>query len=102
MFHLVCVSWLVFRAQSVEQIINMLQNIFFNFVLDSITIKYFVNILFFSLLLVIVQTMKEIKGDMLLVFRFPGWVRGTLYLIIFTLILVAGVPGGKEFIYFQF
>ena len=101
-FHVVCLGWLFFRAQTMGQVAAMLQALFFDFQISGIGIQYAMDILFFVVFLLVVQVCKERKADMYLVHRLPAPLRGTLYLIIVTSILLAGAKGGHEFIYFQF
>ena len=102
-FHLICLGWLIFRAQSMGQIVAMLQGIFSNFHLitgwkNLIRTK----LLIFIWLLLAIQYLQYRKDDLLAVLKLPVLFRGVIYFIIYYLIMVYGVEGGKEFIYFVF
>lgn len=101
-FQFVCLGWLIFRADSMSTVSNMLTAIFsnFTFVEDvSFNLQYLV---FFSGILIIVQWFQYHKDDLLIVYKAPQWVKVIFYSITLLLIIVFGVTNGSEFIYFQF
>ena len=103
MFQVTCLGWLIFRAQSVDQILVFLQSIFFNFsAYDPIISYYILQIMFFAVPLLLIQLF-EIKfksGNSLK--GFPTYSRYAIYLGLFYLIIIFGQFGSREFIYFQF
>ena len=100
-FHLVCVGWLFFRASSLHQALNMLQAIFLNFQLPS-HIDFGRTYLTLGMIFLSVQLLQFIKKDQMAVLKLPALVRSIIYFVIYYSIIVYGVTGGKEFIYFQF
>ena len=103
-FHMICLGWLVFRAQSVAQIFDMLSSLIFNFDVVrgfglGVTFKTIILTLWF---LLIIQYFQFSKRDLLIIFRQNWLLRGILYYIIVFLLVVFGAGGEKEFIYFQF
>ncbi len=102
-FHLICLGWLIFRAQSLTQIVSILQGIFGNFQLitgwENLIRTRFI---MFVWLLLAIQYLQYRKDDLLAVLKLPALIRGVIYFIIYYLIMVYGVEGGKEFIYFVF
>ena len=103
-FQLVCYGWLIFRAQSVSQIINMTKSLIFNFHISQINISLNIlaGIIFYLWLLIIIQIFQYSKNDLLIPFKSKIFIRTISYITIFYLLLVYGGGGGKEFIYFQF
>jgi hypothetical protein len=59
-------------------------------------------LIFFSLILGVVQWLQYYKKDLMFIYRLPAAVRAIFYLICFYAIMLFGVKGAKEFIYFQF
>ncbi len=109
-FHLVCIGWLIFRAQSMTQVFSMLYSLFFNFsaLPDSAGLIFY--LLFFVFPLLIVQLFQHIKkDDLMIVMKWPAYGKAIFILAITYLYLYAIILGGKtliggggEFIYFQF
>lgn len=101
-FQFVCFGWLLFRAQSFDQVLNITNNIITNFSITERSIVYARDLIFYTSLLLAIQLIKEAYGDMYVVRRIPALIRGGVYLVILSFIVLAGAPGGQEFIYFQF
>ncbi|MBN1622148.1 MAG: MBOAT family protein [Endomicrobiales bacterium] len=103
-FQFVCIGWLIFRGQSVSQIIYMFYSIFsnFHFVKGIGLWQMFSSIIFFIALLLVVQVMQFLKDDLLILYRNNFILKSIVYFLMFYLILLFGVTHGKEFIYFQF
>ena len=101
-FQFVCLGWLIFRAESIEQVTEYLRRIFFEFGgLDSVS-QDLTRLAFYVAPLLLIQVAKEVTGDMHVVERMSWWARGILYLIMAILLITAGAAGGRTFIYFQF
>ena len=103
-FNLVCLGWLIFRAESLGQIFQMLRSIFFNFhIAHFVNLQdYGVKIVFYLCLLVMIQVIQYWKNDLMIIYKSNTVFRSFFYFILFVLIIIFGVTGGKEFIYFQF
>ncbi len=101
-FHLTCLGWLIFRARSLKQLNDMLTSLLFNFRsvfgLGNIGIK----LIFFVWILLVIQVYQFAKNDLSAVLRLNPVMRAFFYYICVLLIIVYGVQGGKQFIYFQF
>ena len=54
-FHLVCIGWLIFRAQSLTQIFNMLYGMIMDFSIQSFDMSMFRQFITFVWLLFIIQ-----------------------------------------------
>jgi D-alanyl-lipoteichoic acid acyltransferase DltB (MBOAT superfamily) len=100
MFTLTLIGWVIFRCQSVHQIIYMLQHsLFISFDIDA---RNAFDFLFYSLPLVIVQVWQHLSGDLLIITKQTSFIKGLIYgLLIFGLV-VFGARESMEFIYFQF
>ena len=103
-FHIVCLGWLIFRAESMSQAFHMLHGMLFHFDLtrDVGQISIILQMVFFLGILLIVQSFQYLKNDLMIVLRANTPVRGMFYFICLCLLLIGGVSGGQEFIYFQF
>ena len=100
-YHLICIGWLIFRSRSVGQCFSMLQSLVFNFnILDGNFCMG--GWIFYVLPLIIIQIFQYRHKDLLIVLKGPFLIRSIVYFIIMILIIIFGVTGGKEFIYFQF
>lgn len=101
-FHFVCVGWLLFRSESLTQAWEMLGAVVFGFGGVGSIVPTLVALAFVVSVLLGIQLYKEATSDMDAIGRLPVWARGPLYLAMAVLMLVAGAPSGREFIYFQF
>jgi D-alanyl-lipoteichoic acid acyltransferase DltB (MBOAT superfamily) len=101
-FHLVCLGWLIFRAQSMGQVGSMLRALVFDFRFTREVASFVYSMIFCIALFFIVQISQYIKQDLMVVFRWPAVARTVLYFMCFYLLILYGVMGGNEFIYFQF
>ena len=102
-FHLVCVGWLIFRADSVDQIGAMLRALFLAFPTDGAIVRhYLLQMAFFLPLLFVVEASQRRTGDAAAPLRWPAAARWALYLVMFYSIMLCGEFGDRQFIYFQF
>lgn len=103
MFQLTCIGWLIFRANSVQQIGDFLQSIFFNMAAYSPGIPYFsLQLAFLALPLLVIQYFQFSYRSANSLKRFPLYSRYIIYLGLYYFIIVFGEYGSREFIYFQF
>lgn len=101
-FHLVCLGWLFFRAESMTHAGTLLNALFFHFgEVDSEKVQL-ARLLFYCGILLVVQLFQYLKDDLMAVLRMPVWVRTVFYVVCYFLFTLYGASGGKEFIYFQF
>ena len=103
-FHLVCLGWLIFRAQSLSQIYTMLKTIAFIHrpIFTNDTIYMSAKLIFFTLPLIIIQIMQYKKNTLFVFSKSNIFVRATFYCTYLLLIIIFGVTGAQKFIYFQF
>jgi D-alanyl-lipoteichoic acid acyltransferase DltB (MBOAT superfamily) len=103
-FHLVCVSWLLFRADDFPQAWRMLGALFTN--LDGglhVVGRYHLQTLFACwIALYAVDLLSWFRKNELAVLYLPTVVRGAVYAALFLGFLWFGEYGGESFIYFQF
>lgn len=102
-FHLVCLGWLIFRANSLEQTGQMLWAILLHFQMSGSQLKHTVfDVIFFSFPLFAVQLVQFLKNDLMAIYRSPVPIRTLFYYAVMLLTIIYGVIQGDEFIYFQF
>ncbi len=102
MFHLVCLGWLIFRAESVGQIWSFLGRIFTGPGLRIDEAHLLWPLLFFGGVLVVVDAWIRNADDPT---TRPGWNRGLGPIAVTALVVLALVfwpPRIQQFIYFQF
>lgn len=101
-FHLVCFGWLLFRAESLQQVGQMLCALGRNFVFDTHTGGLFLKFILFLLPLWVVQIGQYKTNDLDVLYR-QHWVLKTfIYALMTHLMLGWGIMTADEFIYFQF
>ena len=101
-FQLVCLGWLIFRAESVTQVVGFLRSVVFGFGDLSAVREDIARIGFYVLPLLALQVYKEASGDMHAIDRLDWRARGLAYLVMAALLASGGASGGQQFIYFQF
>ena len=103
MFHLTCVGWLIFRARSLQQLVDLGWNLVTNFSPMAADVPgLLAPLLLYATPLVIVHGCEAYFDDVLIVRRFPVAMRYSVYAATFYLTMLFGNFGGSEFIYFQF
>jgi alginate O-acetyltransferase complex protein AlgI len=102
-FHCVCFGWVIFRAESMAQVLAMVESVWnLSFAFNGETLMALKRFLFGVWPLVLVQIYQYRKNDLMAVYNASGTVRSVFYLICIYLMMVCGAESGKEFIYFQF
>jgi D-alanyl-lipoteichoic acid acyltransferase DltB (MBOAT superfamily) len=108
-FQFICLGWLIFRAQSIEQLYQMSHCLLFDMHISNQNIDTIFYIIFFISILLVIQISQYIKQDVLSIRIFSANIQLILILAIiysFLLVMILGenacVGGGSEFIYFQF
>ncbi|MCA9403089.1 MAG: MBOAT family protein [Candidatus Omnitrophica bacterium] len=103
-FQLTCIGWLIFRAQSLTQLGAMGKAMLTPWVTSDpglLTARLW-QLVLYTYIVVLMQIMQYLRDDELVIFRIRIPVRALIYVVLFYMIVVRGVTGGKEFIYFQF
>lgn len=103
MFNITCIGWLIFRSKSVDQILNLLNNIIFNFSFNSLLEKhYLMEIIFYTWLLLFTQIIQLRYNNPIVIHKLPPIIRYAMYILIFYMIALWGDFGSNPFIYFRF
>ncbi len=97
-FHLLCVGWVFFRAQTLGDCAAIAAAL----VRPPQFTGYGAHVLLLILPLLIVQACQRWKEDLLVLFRLPWFARGVAYAGIYFLLFSVGKWSGETFIYFQF
>lgn len=102
MFHVACLGWLLFRAETMADAWTMLQRVFADPSLSIAVINAVGMMLVLSLPLLVLDLAQEFVDDELVVFRWPAPVRGLVYFVVLSYLFAFGAPAGRAFVYFQF
>jgi D-alanyl-lipoteichoic acid acyltransferase DltB (MBOAT superfamily) len=103
MFHLTCFGWLIFRATSFRQLVDLTRSLLFAFQPGAIDVSgLLVPLLLFVVPLLVVHALEARADDLLVVPRLRLPLRYTIYAATLYLIFLFGNFGGADFIYFQF
>lgn len=102
MFHFICGSWLIFRAESMQQISGMLGALFFNFHMTDFAVFSMAMILFFSGPLMVFEFWLEKTRDKLMILNVSWIYRACFYTYLVLMIIVFPPDKPQDFIYFQF
>ncbi len=103
-FNLVCIGWLLFRAQSLTQAWQMFQSLFsgLQYIPVNEVSAMAINFLFFVWLLVVVQMVQFWKNNLLAVHESWPIAKYAFYYVCINLMVIYGVTSAQPFIYFQF
>ncbi len=102
MFHLTCYGWLIFRAQSLQQVRTLTAAVVSDFSLSSADLSLLTPLLLYVTPLLVVHACEAWFDNVLIVRRLPVGVRYSVYAATLYLIVLFGNFGGSDFIYFQF
>jgi D-alanyl-lipoteichoic acid acyltransferase DltB (MBOAT superfamily) len=103
MFHVTCVGWLIFRAESVDQIARFAGLVASGLAPGPLAMRAMVAPLVLTVLPFIVVHAWQARHDSdEAVFSLPWLARYALYGMVFWLVLLFGDFEGAQFIYFQF
>ena len=101
-FHLVCITWVFFRAQSIGDAFHILHAVVWRFDPSPALLAIIIDLVRFAGPMVLLHYVEYRRDD-------PDWLsrvhwipQGFVYAAIILLMIVFGVTGGNEFIYFQF
>ncbi len=102
-FHVIVVSWYLFRADSVNQIghiaISMVNNFSFRPAEHSEVIE---RLLVFIVPLLLIEFSQYYRKDSWPIRQLPPLVRGVVYVLLLYCIIIFGVTDAQDFIYLQF
>jgi len=100
MFILTVIGWIIFRSESIEQIIYLISNLGFITSLNTVNLTYI--LIFFSFPLLLTQILQYVTGDLEAIMNLKIWWRVPILSGMLVWILVFSVRESTEFIYFQF
>jgi D-alanyl-lipoteichoic acid acyltransferase DltB (MBOAT superfamily) len=101
-FQLVCLGWLLFRADSLEHCAVILRSLTESMSITHLDNPLMMTFWFTAGILLVVQLIQAITGKSFIAKMLPGPVRAVVYAAAILTILVWGDTGGRTFIYFQF
>jgi alginate O-acetyltransferase complex protein AlgI len=102
MFHLVCLGWLIFRAQNLTVVTVFLNSIFLHPHWSVEAADCFKNLIFCSWFLIAFQIIQKITGTLNPMAKWPWFVRLNVWIILIMSLLSLSAKTGQEFIYFAF
>jgi alginate O-acetyltransferase complex protein AlgI len=102
MFHLICIGWLVFRAETVAQAWRMLRAAFTSVRVDPLDPALYLTLAVTGGVLLIVQLAQAWTREALVGFKLPAPLRAVAYAAVLLGIIIFGEAHGRAFIYFQF
>ena len=103
-FHLICFSWMIFRAESMTQLQAQISTMLFNFdlILNADQLLIIKKFLFYSTIPAVYQYLQFRTAKPIPVFDWPLAFRAGSYVALFYLIVIFGFNSAQSFIYFQF
>jgi D-alanyl-lipoteichoic acid acyltransferase DltB (MBOAT superfamily) len=101
-FHLICVSWLLFRAESMDQVWAFFQALGVGGLVTDFSLYALALIGFFVLPLMAFEYWTERREDLYALTHAPLWLVGVVYTYMILMLLLFPAPVAQEFIYFQF
>ena len=102
MFHLVCLSWLLFRADSIGRAYEMAVTAFTSFGPTPLAIGSLATIAFFVVPMMIYEGWLERQRDVGALLKVHWLTRGAAYSYLVMMMVLFPSPVSYEFIYFQF
>lgn len=101
-FHIVCLAWLFFRAESLEQALALLVGLGGDWGMTDFVATASSLIVFFTVPWIAFEFWSERRGGTYAIFEHSWIFRVLLYLYIALMLLFFPAPAPVEFIYFQF
>ena len=102
MFHLTCLGWILFRAQSLDQAGALIWKSLTDWSLSPGAPTEFGALAAYSALIVLMQVHQYRNGNPSAVLDWPPAARAALYVVMYLSLTLAGAYDGPRFIYFQF
>ena len=102
-FHIIVLSWFLFRARSIEQVNSIFWALFTHFHFNIAAHQLFIKkLVFYITPVIIMQLLQNQYKSQIAVFNLPVLLRTIIYVLLFYLIVIFGVNNAQDFIYFQF
>ena len=104
LFHLVCLGWMLFRAESPAQFLALAGRVVFHFnpVLDPETLLYAQKLAWFAWVPLVYQYLQYRTERLRPVLSWPFPARVLTYVFLFYAIVIFGYNDAQSFVYFQF
>lgn len=102
MFNIVCLGWLIFRAQNLTTIGVFLQSIFLHPHWSPEALDCLRNMVFYCWFLVLFQVIQGAGGKLNPMAQWPWFVRLNVWLLVVMSIMSLATKDAQEFIYFAF
>ncbi|MFB3853292.1 MAG: MBOAT family protein [Vicinamibacterales bacterium] len=103
MFHLTCLGWLIFRADSLAQAGDLISRLIVGFSPSwSVLLSFGSRLAFYTAPLIALHALEARRDDLTAVFSLPRAVRYSIYAALVYFIVLFGDFAGAQFIYFQF
>ena len=102
MFHLTCIGWLFFRAETIHKAFAMLVRLTSDFRMTKIGLSILFTVLLYAGPLMIYEVWVEKKKNLLVLNQAHWSVQTLVYSYILFMIILFPPPVAHEFIYFQF
>ncbi|MES9970952.1 MAG: MBOAT family protein [Candidatus Thiodiazotropha sp.] len=101
-FHLVCITWLLFRAENLPQAVSMFGQLFQSFSMTEFSLYSLGMLIFFALPIIVLELIIERSGDMLYVLKTHWLVQAAIYSYFIFMLIIFPPLTPQVFIYFQF
>jgi D-alanyl-lipoteichoic acid acyltransferase DltB (MBOAT superfamily) len=103
-FHLTCLGWLIFRAESLGQLWTMLGRLALDLSWAPLLARpeLVASFVFCVSILWVVQARQYLRDDLMVIYRMNPALRTGFYFLCLLLAVLFGVYRSEEFIYFQF
>lgn len=102
-FQFTCLGWLIFRAESLGQCLELFRGLFAKPWKDYPRLfEDLRGLMFFAGIAVLMEYVQYREKSDVAVLRFPAVVRAVLYIVCFYLFMLFGARASEDFIYFQF
>lgn len=102
MFHIVCLGWLIFRAQNLTTVYVFLRSILLYPHWSSAAVSCLKDLVFYGWFLVLFQVIQFSRETLNPMVRWPWFIRLNVWLFLVMSLLSLAERGGHEFIYFAF
>lgn len=102
MFHIVCLGWLVFRAQNLTTIALFLKSIFLHPHWSFEAIECLKGLIYYSWFLILFQVVQGLSGKLSPIAQWPWFARLNVWVLLIVSLISLAAKGGQEFIYFAF
>lgn len=101
-FCFTCYGWLIFRAESMEQLTGITKKIFSDFSPGVSSAFWLKQIIYFNAMMIFLQVLKSRKHNLYAALHLKQWQQALIIIYLLTSVFLLGRYEQQEFIYFQF